>query len=318
MACYDGYIEIDDSTPSRTGLYAVDLPGVDIATLEGLTKEDQEDYTELHAMILKRAWLNLVTDVSIALQNKFLIDAKVVARETSKFKDSANGGSGKAGVKIEFSLPKYARLHIISISVFSQAAYESPDVNFYIYDEDENRELLYSDASVISEGRNTVNVDQDFEVDKVFVAYDAGDNSFRETENRYYNSLYINWDKLTCTFPCFGETGYQGTVTQVNGGGLNVKFNIVCSIEKYICENINLFKSALFYRYGVELMDEQLLGNRLNKYTTMTEERATERGGYFGAKYSANVGEATKSQNIIEDPYCFRCKNAVMSKTIIP
>jgi hypothetical protein len=104
----------------------------------------------------------------------------------------------------------------------------------------------------------------------------------------------------------------------VNGGGLNVKFAVVCSVEKFVCDNLNLFKTAFFYRYGTELMDEQLLGNRLNKYTTMTEERATERSGYFGAKYTANIGEAIKGHDIHEDPICFRCKTLVMSKTNIP
>ncbi len=318
MPCYDGYIEIDDSITSRSGLYAVDLPGVDIDTLEGLTKEDQEDYTELHNMILKRAWMNLVSDVSIALQKKFFVDHKIVARETSKFKDSANTGSGLAGIKIEFDLPKYARIHIISIGVFSEEYYGSPEATISIYEEDASGELLLQLDETLSEGRNTINVDTDFEVDKLFIAYDPEAFSFRQTENRYYDSFYMSWDKLSCTFPCYGQSSYQGTVRQVNGGGLNIKYNVVCSVEKFICENINLFKTALFYRYGVELMDEQLLGNRLNKYTTMTEQRATERSGYFGTKYSANIDEAIKSHNIIEDPVCFKCKNTVMTKSLIP
>lgn len=318
MACYDGYIEIDDSTTSRSGLYAVDLPGVDIATLEGLTKEDQEDYQELHSMILRRAWTNLVSDVSIALQNKFFVDSKIIARETSKFKDDANANSGLAGIKIEFDLPKYARIHILSVGIFSQEEVLSPDANIYFYEEDADGELLYTSSPDISQGRNTVYIDQDFEVDKLFIAYDPAIASFRQTENKYYNSLYIHWDKLSCTFPCWGQNGYQGTITQYNGGGLNVKFSVVCSIEKFICENLNLFKTALWYRYGVELTDEALLGNRLNKYTTMTEERATERSEYFGGKYTSNIGEAIKGHNIIEDPLCFKCKQTVMSKSIIP
>jgi hypothetical protein len=124
---------------------------------------------------------------------------------------------------------------------------------------------------------------------------------------------------MSCTFPCgLDGTPYSGTVTQENGGGLNVKYNVVCSVEKYVCENINLFKTAYWYRIGVELMDEALLGNRLNRFTTMTEERATERSGYFGTKYTNNITEATKSANIKEDPICFSCKNTVHAKTVIP
>lgn len=318
MACYDGYIEIDRSTPSRSGLYGSDLPGVEISMLEGLTKEDQDDYLELHEMILQRAWTNMISDISIALQNKFFVDAKILSRETSQFKDSANGNSGLSGIKFEFDLPRYARIHILSVEAYSEEAVESPDANIYFYDEDEDGELLYTVSPEVSVGRNTINIDQDFEVDKLFIAYDPAIASFRETENKYYNTYYLQYDKLSCTFPCTGYPGYQGKVTQFNGGGLNVKFTIVCSVEKFVCDNLNLFKTAFWYRYGVELMDEALLGNKLNRFTTMTAERALDRSGYFGGKYSANIGEAIKSQNIDEDPICFKCKNTVMSRTILP
>lgn len=318
MPCYDRYIEIDRSSLSRSGLYAADLPGVEISMLEGFTKEEQEDYLELHDMILSRAWTNLVSDVSIALQNKFLVDTKLLSRETSTFKDSLNSGASLAGIKFKFTLPRYARLHILSVEVFSAEAYESPEADIYFYDEDENGELLHTANGPVSEGRSTIYVDHDFEVDEIFIAYDPSLLSFRQTENRFYRTYYESFDKVECIFPCSGMDGFTGTVLQVNGGGLNVKFSVVCSIEKFVCDNLNLFKTAFWYRYGVELMDEALLGNRLNRFTTMTEERKTDRSGYFSAKYTANIGEAIKSHNIHEDPICFRCKSLAMSKTIIP
>jgi hypothetical protein len=304
--------------PSRSGLYASDLPGVEIAMLEGLTKTEQADYEAFHESMLKRAWLNLVSDVSNALQNKFFVDSKIIARETSEFRGDVNTNNGLAGVYIEFDLPKYARIHIVSVEVFSEADYLSPDAQIKVLEKDANGQELLTVTEDIYEGRNIIYIDEDFDEDKLFVAFDPQAYQFRKTENRHYNSYYNHWDKLECTFPCFGQHGYQGTVKQVNGGGVNVKYNVVCSAEKFVCENINLFKKAFFYRYGVEIMDEALLGNRLNRFTTMTEERANDRSEYFGGKYTSNLEEAIKSHNIVEDPLCFRCKNVVMSTTIIP
>lgn len=317
MPCYDGFIEIDRSITSRSGLYGTDLPGVEISMLEGFTKEDQEDYLELHDMILHRAWTNMVSDISIALQNKFLVDTKILSRETSKFQDTYNTGSSLAGIKFEFDLPRYGRIHVLSVEFFAETAVESPDANIYFYDTDEDGELLYTASPDIVEGRNTIYIDRDFEVDKLFVAYDRALLSSKKTENKYYRTFYNHFDKVSCIFPCAG-IGNQGSVTQVKDGGLNVKFAVVCSVDKFVCDNLNLFKTAFWYRYGVELMDEALLGNKLNRFTTMTAERALDRSGYFGGKYTANIGEAIKSHNIHEDPICFRCKNLVMSKTIIP
>jgi hypothetical protein len=288
--------------------------------LEGLTKEDQDDYLVFWETILSNAWTNMVSDISISLQNKFFVDSKIVSRVTSAFKDSYNTSTGLAGIKIEFALPRYGRIHINTIEVFSQQAYESPEASIAIYDTDENGELLYEGGHTLAEGRNTIYLNRDFEADNLFVAYDPELISFRETENKFYNnSIYFNWSNIVCTYPCSSlYDEYTGTITHVNGGGLNVNYQVFCSIDKFVCENINLFKTAFWYRIGVEIADERLLGNRLNRFTTLTTERATEISGYFGTKYTQNIGEAIKSQNIDEDFICFRCKNVVMSKTMIP
>lgn len=317
--CYDNYIGVDRSIASRSGLYACDLPGVEISMLNGLTKDEHADYQELFDMITAKAWNNLVSDVALSLKGKFFVDAKLITRDTSSFKQGFNSSQSLAGIKFEFNLPKYARIHLLSVTVISAQDYESPGAFIKVYEEDENGYLLFeSEDSSIVEGRNTIFIDQDFEVDSLFVAYDPTLFQFKETENKYYNSGFYSWDKFRCTFPCCDVDGYQGTVTQVNGGGLDVKFVVVCSIEKFVCENLNLFKMALWYRYGVELADEQLLGNRLNRFTTMTKERAEERGGYFGGKYASNIEEAVKGIRITEDPVCFSCKNTVMAKNSIP
>lgn len=203
MACQDDYIAIDRSTTSRSGLYATDLPGVEIALLEGLTTADQADYLELWENIYSRSWSNLVSDISKALQNKFYVDLKLIARETSKFNDDVNSNSGLAGIRIQFDLPKYARIHILSVEVFSEAVYPSPGITIEFYDEDENGELLHSVSDSISIGRNIVNIDTDFEVEKLFIAYDPSEFQLRSTENKYYPlSNWSVWDKISCMWPC--------------------------------------------------------------------------------------------------------------------
>lgn len=317
MACQDDYIAIDRSTTSRSGLYATDLPGVEIALLEGLTKDDQAGYLELWENIYSRAWTNLISDISKALQDKFYVDLKLIARETSKFLDDVNTNSGLAGIRIQFDLPKYARIHILSVGVFSEQAYGSPGVTIQFFDEDENGELLRSVSDTISEGRNTINIDTDFEVEKLFIAYDPTQFEFRSTENKYYPlSNWAYWDKLTCMWPC--TWGGQGEVRQINGGGLNVKYTVECSISKFVCENLNFFKTAFWYRIGLELTIERRFGNRLNQFTTMTIERATELSGFFNAQYQQELMNAIKAHRIDEDPICFNCKNVVSAKVNLP
>jgi hypothetical protein len=315
VSCQDDYITLNRDTTSRSGLYGSDLPGVEIALLEGLVKDEQNHYLELWDMIYSRSWSNLVSDVTAALQKKFHVNRKLVSKETSKFTDEVNATSGLAGVTIEFTLPKYARLHVVSVGVNSEQAYTSPGITIYIYENDADGDLLYSKSAVLAAGKNTVNIDQTFEADKLFIVYQSEDFDLKTTENKYYNSGYINFSKGSCQWSCLG--GVAG-VTQHNGGGLNVKYNIECSIEKYVCENINFFAKALWYRIGLELTAERRFGNRLNEFTTMTVERAEELQGFFQAQYQQALDNSTKSVNITEDPFCFNCNNGVSSRSILP
>lgn len=312
MSCFTDYINLDESIPSRSGLYADSLPGIDSEMIDGIAKAGKEDLT--WEVLYKRAYDGLIAEVRKLVNNKFNTDLKLVSRETSTFKESTNGASGLAGIQIGFNLPKYARIHIISIGVYSDQEYETPDVPFYFYDEDQDGELLHETTGEIIEGRNTINIDYDFEVDKVFIAYDATTYAFRSTENKKYSN-YLTWSCDECRFDC---GGYQGTVKQINGGGLNIKYTVYCSIEKFVCENINLFAQSLLWKIGIVITEERRYGERLNKFTTMTLERAEELMNFYSEKFNLEVNEVIKGSNIREDEFCFPCKHLVSKRTSLP
>jgi hypothetical protein len=319
LACQDDYITIDRSTTSRSGLYATDLPGVDSELFSGLIKVDQSSTEDIWENIYSRAWENLISDVTKLLQDKFYVDLKLITRETSEFEEDVNSETGLAGIKLEFDLPKYGRIHIISVSVFSEEAYPSPGIHIGIYDTDENGELLFVKDASIEDGRNTINIDRDFDTNKLFVSYDPSTYQLRQTKNIYFplgRNGWSHWDKISCTWPC--AWGGEGSVRQFNGGGLNVKYVVYCSVEKYVCENINLFKKAFWYRLGLEITIERRFGNRLNEFTTMTIERATELFDFFNAQYQQDLSNVINPLRNSEDPICFNCKSTVTAKSNIP
>lgn len=314
MSCHDNYITINRDTTSRSGLYASDLPGIEISLLEGLTKEDQDDYLEFWEMIYARAWSNLVSDAETMLQSQFYVNKKLLTQETSKFIDEVNNESGLAGVKIEFDLPKYARIHIISVGLKAVQNYASPGLSIKIYDTDEDGDLLDTIEAQenVEVGKNTINVDQSFEVDNLFIAFDPAVYELYKTEN--YGSTVSS--KIDCMVPC--SWGGEGHMSQVNGGGLNVKYVVECSVEKYVCENINLFKRAFWYRLGLELTVERRFGNLLNEFTTMTIDRATELQEFFNKQYTQDMENTVKPLRPTEDPFCFNCRNTVSSRVSLP
>lgn len=303
--------------PSRSGLYAVDLPGIDTEMLDAIARDTTGTYTDIWPIIYKRSKNNLVSDTSKNLADKFFVDLKLISRETSKFKIDANTGSGLAGVTLEFRMPKYAKLHVISVGVNSLQAYTTPGFELKFYDEDENGDLLETVTEDIAVGKNTINVDTDFEVDKLFIAYDRSVYDLKQTENRFYASPYNYFDTVTCDF-CYYSDDWWGSVVQINGGGLNVKYLVYCSAEKFVCENIKLFDQALLYKIGHEITIERRFGERLSEFTIMSQERWAELSTFYNDNYKLNLMNTINQSNIPEDQICFTCKNTVRTETFLP
>lgn len=304
----EAYITPSKDTPSRSGLYANQLPGVTLNLLDDLTKDEQEDWEEFWSDIYDRSIVNFVGDVQARLADKFHIDLKLVSRETSEFKGDINVNSGLAGIKLTYRLPKYGRLNIVSIEVYSDS--EQANKNIYFYENDENGRLLYTEPVDLIEGLNTINIDESFNVDKLFIAFTPGDVAIRETKNRYFDSYrYISWGDESCLFPCYGSS--QGSVDQINGGGINVIYNATCSIEKFVEDNINIFREAFWYRIGLELFRERIFSDRFDRWTTITREEASDKQGILAAECEQKLSNSIKSLRLREDPVCFNCRSTV-------
>ncbi len=313
---YNSYITASPETPSQSGLYATDLAGVSVKLLDDLTRDEDNDWNEFFDYIYKTAQRNIKIDVHRKLSDRFHIDKKLVTRETSEFL-SAYHTSG--GVQINFSLPKYARLQILSIDVFAENVSPIPQIYLEIRRDDQNGELLKSYNKTITSGKNSIGIYQDFDGEdfsnwnqRIYVGFAGA--SVKTTENRYYPGDSIGAYK-SCDFNC---SGVEGVVNQINSGGVNVKFIIYCSLERFILENLPLFREALFYRLGVDIMKERKTSQLVNLSTVLTEERAVELMEVFNTDYMAAVETATMNIKMQEDPICFNCKRSVSSKTNLP
>lgn len=321
LNCFVDYITLDQSRTSRSGLYASTLPGVDTEMLEGLAKviDASPEYDTWGLLIYPRAIQNLISEVSNKLQSKFFVDLKLVSRETSEFLDNYNYNHGLAGLKFNFRLAKYSLVHVETIEVFAQGSVNNFVVEFF--DTDENGELLFTKQVNLSAGRNTLNIDHDFEVDDLFIAYDTSIASLKQTQNKFFRNGWA-YSPVICDFNCFGGFGNsvngKSTAVQINGGGLNVKLIVTCSIEKFICDNLGIFKNVFWWKIGQEICNERRFGERLNAFTTMTVERFTELETYYDYNFNKELDNAIKSQNINEDPVCFACKNTVYTDKILP
>lgn len=310
--CYSRYITTDRSSPSRSGLYAQDLPGVDAGIWTKINKENQTP-DELWTMLNDKAWQNMICDVTGKFNDKFYVNSKLLSRETCTFTSSINDSTDPAGVNIKFELPRYARIHIVSAQVHVFGDY-AKSVIVTIADKDGN-ELYKTSSQEVGPGIDTVFIDQEFDETELVITYNTADVDLLSTEVKRYNTGLKRISCNSCVNDC---GGYIGEVTLINNGGLNVVYNVLCSVEKFVCQNINFFRQPFFYRIGLEIVTERRLGHRLNKYMTMTEERQDELLSYYDDLYQKKLDESIRSHNILEDPFCFTCKPLVQSVASLP
>lgn len=310
----EGYITASKDTPSRSGLYANQLPGVSLALFTSLTKDEQEDWEEFYSDIYERAVINFVGDVQARLADKFFLDLKLVSRETSKFSDDLNDSELTSGVKISYRLPKYGKTQVISLEVFSESDQAGFTIEFR--DKDANGRLLKTVEADLVEGINIINIDTYFSVDELFICYDASVFDIRKTTNKYYEDYYLGFTDWECWFPCYGST--RGSVTQINGGGFNVIFDSVCSIEKVVEQNINIFREALWYRLGLELIRECIHTDKISRFTTLTTERAQTLQRSYMDECEIKLSNSIRSLRMKEDPVCFSCKSMVKQSYQLP
>ncbi len=308
----EGYITPSKDTPSRSGLYANGLPGVTLQLFDDLTKDEQEDWEEFWEDIYQRAIINFINDIQAKLADKFLVDLKLVSRETSKFEDTLNSSGEISGVNIHYRLPRYGKTQIISLDVYSYGDQNNFEISFY--NKDEFGKLLGTTNVDLIDGLNTINIDTYFSVDEIFVSYDSSLFDLYQTTNKYYDD-YLIYDTLSCSFPCYSGSG---SVTQVNGGGFNVVFNSVCSIDKVIEQNINIFKDALWYKIGQELVFERIHSDRFNRWTTLTGERAKKLAEDYDFWVEQKENNSVKSLRMKEDLICFTCKSIVSQTYQLP
>lgn len=307
------YITPSKDTPSRSGLYWNQLPGVSLDLLVGLTKDEQEDWEEFADDLYARALVNFTGDVQSKLSDKFKVDLKLVSRETSLFTADINYSALESGIKIDYRLPKYGRTQIVSVEVYSNS--DQTGFAFTFRDKDESGRLLKTVTKDLVEGVNVINVDSYFSVDELFIGYDASLFPIRTTSTKYYSD-YHSYTDLSCSFPCHGSS--RGSIEHINGGGFNVIFNSVCSIEKVIEQNINIFKESLWYRIGLELMFERTHSDRFNRWTTLTTERANELIKDYEFWVDQKLTNAIKSLRMNEDQVCFSCKSSVYHSYQLP
>lgn len=304
--CFDNLITLGNISPEitpRSGLFVTDLPGISLNQFEALVKDGQTGVDEFWDKLYKRAKTTFLSQITARLNDSFHVE-KVISSELSGVfvpERTINDSESKAGVSIEFLKSKYSVIEIQTIQIWSVGAVEGAIIEIIDNDTEVTIKTIEAD---LNDGFNIIDVFEQFENENIRVVYDPTQVQSIETTN------FKHIKKGCCTLCTRG-------VEQINGGGLQVEFSTLCSLELFVCSRIGQFKTAFWYWIGVELMKERLTSELTNCFTIDLEEAKRLLDIYDGEFQSA-LDPILKNMKIKDDHVCFDCKGSVTKKVLLP
>jgi len=315
--------------PSVTGLQAKELMGLTVNSINELTDSDTGTFQKYYDEIYMRSYRALEVDAQKILSGfyalpdgtyiagKFNINRKVGTLLTGRFLDQLQTDNGLAGVNVYWTPSLYNALNVQYVYINVTEIINST-VSIVIVDNLTGLPLSVTNFDPVM-GVNKVPIFFDVELTYDFtVGVDLSAVRIKQTEQLFFvDGSWLNGLNGIGGCKCNYMGGELSSIQQ-NGGGLIVELSGRCSLAKFINLNIEIFKYSLYYSIGREFMKDRITSDRVNQYTVLTLERATQLLEAYEKDYVNSLQTLRGINNIPEDTVCFCKKRGVYSTNLLP
>jgi hypothetical protein len=332
MDCLRDYIGITGCETPATKLVINSLPGISLASIDGLTSQEKSTYMDIWNNVQTRAQKRFQSDITRMLMKRYKL--KSIKRQMDfggAIKNDTQVGIEYQGQYFDFGNCKdyltesnLAKLFIQNVRFYCpiNAVGETATVKvIQVYNNsDLVQDVVYSTTVTTTLGWNIVPVELGFPIMNYLLSV-SGISEYAKMP------VSIEWSNMLsscmdCSAIVSGATATtQGNnIVVVRGDdtyGVSGEFSIVCSYESVVCNNKELFANPYWYLCGVEMMIERMHSDRLNKWT-LDVERAKSLEEYYFSQYQ------DQSTNLIEgisldlsDP-CIECNATYRMVEMLP
>jgi hypothetical protein len=329
MNCLYDYIGIKGhgSQESLSGLFINQLPGITLDSLEKVASTDAVNIAGVWKNVRDRASVRLEKDFRIALRSRFkllAIKSAAIAKPDINLEETVAADAKYRGVVIDLGERKgsFLTIHVDTISITLTQAVESLVVK--IFDRDGQELDTFTKANAI-EGKNTIPVSKKYP-SKVFISCDA-------TAFPLYSSDYPSEVKKSCCAcvckvcdecepKIYGAESLldtpAATDTATSVFGFEISYGVMCDYSSIICSNKPEFIDVWMFCLGIEMMIERLYSNKLNKYTTIDKDQATELKHFYNHEYDKALKETINALELKEEDCCIECNPTIARRDILP
>lgn len=336
MNCLKDYIGIRGYGPAPlSGMFINQLPGITLESIDKTSEKEQVNFVGLWNDVQDRAWLRLQKDFRAALRNRYALSGIQSFARLNTVTDVAQivlPAAKYRGVVIDHGYDAYRSLyHRHSKNTFLSTRVESVDVhlveagNVTLRIFDSYGTELDSRTAAGTVGVNRIDFGKVYPAHKLFVAVDA-------STTKLYKADLREEDKHGClcglvdvcenckpsVFAAESNLTTPGVYTKVTDFfAIGVTYGSACNYSSLICSNREEFMDIWMYLLAAELMLERLYTARMNAYTTINKDSASELRDHFSVEYEKAMKETVLGLQVNNDG-CIECSPMVGVRESLP
>ena len=313
--CFKNYIGIrgtcDDVAPISS-LFINDLAGISLKMISNLSNEEQQSFQGVWDEIYQRSLNELEGDILVKMQRFFrtniLLENQLTGRYITPHLIEPASNHLK-GIYISIRESKNTELFINDIELFLGAAVSGAEI--FIYDANDGT-LLDTIIFNATAGFNNVPINKKYSIKgqrkRLFVSYNGNIADTIET-NPIAIDTKVGFANVQGARIPVGQAVLRDNLEFTgNTHGMVINFNVVCSLDNFICSMRDFFKTALWYKLEENIMLERLTTERINKYTMVNKEKAEELRELYREKYESNLEAVLDNLEPEGDDLCFPCE----------
>lgn len=337
--CLKDYIGIkwQNGEIPESGLYINQLPGVSLKSIDYLANAENKTFLGVWDDVQVRSLKRLQTAVTNYFAKRYQLATINEAMQLPEYYQdgSQNTAAGANYRGFTFDLGWYgsplASIHIHNLRLFLKAPQNELEIKIFEVVDNNMANLLETITIDAVAGWNTIKVQTSYPVYKVFVGYDATaqDSVYMPLNNgAFTGETWFGWYGYAWGPPVSMYEGklrgaqsdkpYDELSENNNTYGLSGSLSVVCGYQNIVCKTKEVFTTTLWYLEGVELMNERIYTERLNRFTTIDHKLAYELRSEFERQYNAEIAACLDGIELTTWDACIRCSAPVRLEHALP
>jgi hypothetical protein len=333
MGCLENTVgiwdEVSDKDPNI--IYINDLPGFDLSFPDFLAPKQVSDGIELLENKRRSASLFLKQEILQHLNPRTTMGSVLANQVSGTIQENLQVKTLEAakykGLQLSLGQYPYLSIYVDRISVF---AVNAVTTNVLVVDLQQGIVLDTLPITTVAGEITYIQVGKEYKNEGQYL------NLAFLIDSSLTDVYYVTADRAICS-GCFARMEHLNTftdgrgvsisqaaqqidsnlVSEIHTNGISVHYSIQCNHDHFLCNMANRFMTSMFYRFGIELMDEVIHSARLTSLTTIGKDKARELKAELITKYN-NTMEGVLQNLELPNNVCYHCKPMVQIVNRIP